>query len=99
MIVDTLSYIVKSDLNEIEFEDDEESKNKWNEISEKIGFDDLVGQAVRDALSSDDGAFKISVDTDVSPYPIVEFYPADRVDFLTKHGYVYGVDFWTKINS
>lgn len=99
MIVDTLAYIVKSDLNEVEFEDDEESKNKWNEISEKIGFDDLVGQAVRDALSSDDGAFKISVDTDVSPYPIVEFYPADRVDFLTKHGYVYGVDFWTKINS
>ena len=35
MIVDTLAYIVKSDLNEVEFEDDEESKNKWNEISEK----------------------------------------------------------------
>ena len=28
MIVDTLAYIVKSDLNEVEFEDDEESKNK-----------------------------------------------------------------------
>ena len=72
----------KSDLNEVEFEDDEESKNKWNEISEKIGFDDLVGQAVRDALSSDDGAFKISVDTDVALSDCGSFIP--RIgDFLT----------------
>ena len=99
MIVDVLAYIVKSDLNEVSFGDDKEAEQKWKEISKEIRFEDLVAQAVRVALSSDDSCFKISIDTDISPYPIVEVYSADRVSYLTKHGHIYGVEFWSDFAS
>lgn len=100
MIVDTLAYLVAADMGQVDFGDDSDAiKTTWEEIAKAINFDELIGQALRVVLSQGDGCFKISIDTDVSPYPIVEFYEADRVTFLSRHGYVYGVDFWTDIRK
>lgn len=98
MIVDTLAYIVCSDMSEVELDDDA-AQDVWEEIAEAIRFDSLMTEAVTQALVSADGAFKISIDTDLSPYPLVEFLPADRVSYLTRHGQIYGVDFWTDIRK
>ena len=82
VIADTLAYIVKSDMDDIEAPDE------WDDISDKLGFGDLVGQAIIDTLVSGDGVFKISVDTDLSPYPLVEFVSGDNVEIEQRRGVV-----------
>lgn len=90
VIVDTLAYIVKSDLDEVETDCSE-----WEGISQSIDFLNLAGKAVADTLVDGDGAFKISVDTSLSPYPIVEFIGGDMVDFEVERGILSAVIFKT----
>ena len=90
VIVDTLAYIVKSDLDKVKTDSKE-----WEEISQSIDFLNLTGKAVADTLVDGDGAFKISVDTSLSPYPIVEFVGGDMVDFEISRGILAAVIFKT----
>lgn len=90
VIVDTLAYIVKSDLDKIATDSEE-----WEEISQSIDFLNLTGKAVADTLVDGDGAFKISVDTSLSTYPIVEFVGGDMVDFEISRGILAAVIFKT----
>jgi len=97
LIVDTLAYIIKSDMGEIEFGEDGNGAGaeEWREISKTIKFENLIANAVAQALASGDGAFKLSIDPAASKYPIVEFYSADRVEFIRNRGMCIGVDFIT----
>lgn len=90
VIVDTLAYIVKSDLDKVETDSEE-----WEKISQSIDFLNLTGKAVADTLVDGDGAFKISVDTSLSPYPIVEFVGGDMVNFEISRGILAAVVFKT----
>lgn len=54
-----------------------------------------MGKAVTDTLVCGDGAFKISVDSKLSPYPIVEFVEADKVEFERSRGILTAVVFST----
>lgn len=90
IIADTLAYLVSSDLDTIDVDSD-----FWEKIEEKIDFKNLVNNAVVDTLVCGDGAFKISVDTDISPYPIVEFVGADNVEFEQSRGIITAVIFKT----
>lgn len=97
IVVDRLTDIVVADLDNIDF--GEETKKKpikdlWEEIAKDNDFEELLGKAIAGALSSGDGAFKISVD-EVSQYPIIEFYEADTVDFVYKRGRLQEVLFYT----
>lgn len=83
IIVDTLAYMVKSDLDNIKIN---QTEKNWNIISKKINFKSLIGKSVCDTLVEGDGAFKISVDSDVSPAPVVEFYGADKVEYSYSRG-------------
>ena len=96
MIVDTLAYIVKADMEQVDFGEDTQAAGKWEQIEADFDFRALVGKAIRETLVTGDGAFKISVDTDLSDYPIVEFVSGDRVDYIIKRGRLCGVDFWTR---
>lgn len=89
VIADTLAYIVSSDL------DDVGAAPEWEEIGKQIRFKDLVGQSVCDTLVSGDGAFKISIDTELSEYPIVEFISGDRVEIEQQRGVLKAVVFRT----
>jgi hypothetical protein len=94
LIVDTLAYIVKSDMDQIDFEGP--GADIWEEIEQETDFVNLIGDAIVDTLVTGDGAFKISINTEVSPYPLVEFYPTDRVEYRRKSGYIIGIDFYTE---
>lgn len=83
LMVDTLAGIVIRDLNKI---DPEKSSIDWKEISDDNNFYDVAEQAIVDTLFQGDGAFKISFDTLLSKYPIIEFYPADQCEFIYKRG-------------
>lgn len=100
--IDRLKDIVVADMDTIDFGEktkDEEGtltpiKDMWDEIAEDNDFEDILGQAVQGALASGDGAFKISID-EVSQYPVIEFYEADSVDFVTKRGRIQEILFYT----
>lgn len=94
MIVERLSDIVVSDLETIDLQVDE-LNTLWDEISEDTSFNKVVGDAIIETLVTGDGAFKISIDTDITPYPIIEFYGGERVDYTVKRGRVQEVIFYT----
>lgn len=93
MIVDTLADISTDDLNKIEVEKRQE---EWDKIAEENNPKALLRDAVVGALVCGDGAFKWSIDTDISEYPIIEYYDGSRVDFEYERGRLVAITFKTK---
>lgn len=86
----SINYIVKSDMDDIK------APEQWAEFEQELNFRELIGQAVVDTLVSGDGAFKISADSELCGYPIVEFISGDRVDIEQKRGIVEAITFKTQ---
>ncbi|MBS5937122.1 capsid protein [Clostridium sp.] len=98
MIADRLSDIVVADIDSIEVTG--ENANKiWEEIRKDNKFDDDIGDVLTKVLVAGDGAFKLSIDTDISKYPIIEFFEADRVEYVAKRGRLQEVKFFTYYNK
>ncbi|MEG1004349.1 MAG: capsid protein [Clostridium sp.] len=94
MIADKLSDIVVSDLDSIEI-NGESDNTLWEEIREDNKFDDALGDIIATTLVNGDGAFKLSIDNEVSSYPIIEFFEGDRVEYVSKRGRLQEVMFNT----
>lgn len=94
MIAERLSDIVVADLDGIELESQEQT-DLWDEIAKDNDFDELVGESIIETLVAGDGAFKITLDTDVTEYPIIEFYSGDQVEYRRKRGRLQEVLFYT----
>lgn len=94
MIADKLSDIVVADLDSIEVA--KESDNSlWEEIRKDNKFDDRLGDIITTTLVSGDGAFKLSIDTDISKYPIIEFFDGDKVEYVAQRGRLKEIKFYT----
>lgn len=100
MICDTLADIIISDLDNIDL-GSEELNALWEEIEKDNTFTDLLNEAIVETLVTGDGAFKVSMDTDVTEYPIIEFFSGDRVDYVYKRGRLQEIKFYTEypVNS
>ena len=81
LIVRTLTSVVLPDMNDFEFESPKQ-QGMWEEIAKDNDFQHKIESALKEALYIGDGAFKVTVDTQISPYPILEWYPGDRVEFI-----------------
>ena len=92
LIVDTLANIVTSDLNSLEFEKIG-YQDIWDAVERENGLLDLYKRVIQDALVVGDGAIKISLDASLSEYPILEWYPGDRVEFTRDRGRIREVIF------
>ena len=92
IIVNTLTNICVDDMQDIKIEH-AGKESIWAEIEKENDFKALVKKAVRKALVTGDGAFKISVDTEISPYPILEFYEADRIEVKRERGRIKEIRF------
>lgn len=92
IIVNTLTNICVDDMQDVKITHIGK-ENMWGEIEKENEFKALVKKAVRNALVTGDGAFKISVDTDMSQYPIIEFYEADRIEVKRERGRVKEIRF------
>lgn len=79
IMINTLTDIIISDMNEIKVED--KRQNDWNEICKGIDIEEIIAEAVRDVFVSGDGAFRVSIDTKISEYPIVDFIPGENVEY------------------
>jgi predicted heme/steroid binding protein len=96
MLCDMLASIVVSDMNAI---DTGSRQMEWDKIAEENDFTELVKQAITETLCIGDGAFKISYDTTLSQYPIIEFYPGDRIEIVRDRGRVREIIFKTVYHS
>lgn len=93
IIVDTLTWIVISDINQICVSDKRE--DLWNSIDKENKIKKILGKAVSDTLIIGDGAFKISIDSEISKLPIIEWYPGNKIEFVRRRGRIYEIIFKT----
>ncbi len=94
LIISTLVSIVLPDMNEFEFESDAH-RDMWNHIDSENSFRKNMERYLSDVLVVGDGAFKITFDTSVSEYPILEWYPGDRIDIEYRRGRIHEIVFKT----
>ena len=93
-IVNTLANVVADDLQDVKF-NSEADNSLWRDIAKENTFDVLVKSAISKTLYTGDGAFKISIDTDISQLPIVEFFEADRIKVKRQRGRITEIVFKT----
>ena len=94
IMVNLLSSVVADDMQDVQFTS-EADNTLWRDIAEENTFDTLVKSAINKTLYTGDGAFKISIDTDISKLPIIEFFEADRIKVKRKRGRVVEIIFKT----
>lgn len=94
LVVDTLAGITLADLD-IQIEKDQTTQELWEQINKDNKFRKKLEKAVKETLYIGDGAFKISFDTELSQYPIIEFYPGDRIELVTERGRIKEIVFKT----
>lgn len=92
IIVNTLTNICVDDMQYVKITHIGK-ENMWGDIERENDFKNLVKRAVKKALVTGDGAFKLSIDTDVSQYPIIEFYEADRIEVKRERGRIKEIRF------
>lgn len=92
IIVNTLTNICVDDMQDVKIAHAGKD-NAWQDIEKENDFNKLVKKAVKKALVTGDGAFKISIDTEISQYPIIEFYEADRIEVKRERGRVKEIRF------
>lgn len=96
MIVNKFTDIMLGDLDKIIVNDGEEIVNAlWEEIAKDNKFTKVLEKAIQGALACGDGAFKFSYDSEVSKYPIIEFFSADRIDYVWKRGRLHEILYYS----
>ena len=81
LIVRILASVVLPDMNDFEFKNAAQEQI-WKEIEKDNNFRRKMESALKETLFIGDGAFKVVIDTAISDYPILEWYPGDRVEFV-----------------
>ncbi|MCI6467459.1 MAG: capsid protein [Faecalicatena sp.] len=94
LIVRVLSGIVLEDMNDFEFEQSSHEA-LWKEIEKENKFRKLMESCLKEVLYIGDGAFKVTIDTSLSQYPILEWYPGERVEIIQERGRLKEVVFKT----
>lgn len=101
LIIDMLNDITNDDCLGVRFWDDLDERRQsalqtvWDDIAKDNNFISVQKEATRIALAEGDAAFKISIDAEVSEYPIIEVYPPDQFEPIYRRGRLFEIDFYT----
>ena len=93
MIIDMLADIIVDSFNKVTITTNEKAQKDWEEIAKDNDFKEIIKQSIIDVFVEHDGAFKISYDTEISKYPIIEFYSGSKVEFERTRGRITAVIF------
>ena len=99
LIIRILSAIVLNDMNDFDFAGNDQQRQLWEDIAKDNKFARKLEKALKEVLYIGDGAFKVTVDTTVSEYPILEWYPGERVEIVRNRDRVKEVVFKTPYKS
>lgn len=92
-IVDKLTDIVIADLDSVDLDDDNK-QTLWDDIALDNKFVEVLEKAIKNTLIDGDGAFKLSVDTEITEYPIIEFFSGNDIDYVYKRGRLQEIIFY-----
>lgn len=95
-IADSIAQIVTSDMLGISCTEEPATQQLLQQIAEENSFTALLSAAVSDVIVVGDGAFRLTYDGELSGLPIIEFVPAERVEFSVQAGRVTEIVFRTK---
>ena len=98
LIVRVLSAIVLADMNDFEF-DDPQQEEIWQNIERENKFRKTFEEALKEVLYIGDGAYKITFDTSISQYPILEWYSGERIEIVRSRGRIKEIVFKTPIKE
>ena len=98
LIVNILAKIVLADMLDLEFSTPRHGL-LWEDINqdEDFNFRKLIESALKDVMVVGDGAFRITIDTTVSQYPLVDWVPGERVEIIRHKGRLKEVIFRTQL--
>lgn len=94
LIVRILTGIIVEDMNDFEFESGAQ-ESLWKEIEKDNKFRKALEKSLKDILVVGDGAYKVTIDTTLSKYPILEWYPGERIEIIQDRGRLKEVVFKT----
>ncbi|MCB7320787.1 capsid protein [Lacrimispora sp. 210928-DFI.3.58] len=95
LIVRILVAIVLNDMNDFDFGGNEQQRRLWEEIAKDNKFSKQMEGALKEVLYIGDGAFKVTIDTEASEYPILEWYPGERIEIVRRRGRIREIIFKT----
>ena len=95
LIVDMLAHVTLSKLEIAVGQPGSPEYELWQEIAKDSQIRKRIEKAVKETLYIGDGAFKISFDNAISPYPIIEYYPGDRLELTVTRGRIREITFFT----
>ena len=95
LIVRVLTNIVLADMNDFEFNDGKQEV-LWKEIAKANKFTKNFKNHLREILFIGEGAYKITIDTNISEYPILEWYPGERIEHVFNRGRIKEIIFKTQ---
>lgn len=97
LIIRILTAIVLADLNDFDFKESAQ-KQLWNEIEKENKFRKALEKSLKEVLYIGDGAYKVTIDTTLSQYPILEWYPGERIEIIKERERLKEVVFKTPYN-
>lgn len=97
LIIRILTAIVLADMNDFEF-DSPAQEQLWKEIEKENKFRKALERSLKEVLYIGDGAYKVTIDTALSQYPILEWYPGERIEIIKERGRLKEVVFKTPYN-
>lgn len=98
LMVQILTSIVLADMNEFEFED-KKQEELWKEIEQKNHFRKKMERVLKEVLYLGDGAFKVTINTEKSPYPILRWYSAEKVELVYDGDMIHEIVFKTPVKD
>lgn len=94
LIVDMLTTVTLADIGKFEIKNAED-REIWEATCDENKFLKRLEKAIKETLYIGDGAFKITYDNELSEYPILEFYPGDRIEINSERGRIREIVFKT----
>lgn len=94
LMIRTLSSIIMTDMNDLEF-NNEVHEELWGKIAVENKFRKQFEKSLKEVLYIGEGAYKITIDTEVSEYPLLEWYPGERIEYVRNRGRIKEIVFKT----
>ncbi len=85
LMIKTLTDITVNDLRYTDITN-EQYKEIWNQIENDNKFNKSLNKILKQVLTYGDGAFKISFKPDMMDVPVIDFIPAENVDYIVEDG-------------
>ena len=98
LLVRVLTAIIMADMNDFEFEDPTQ-EDIWQKIEKENRFRKNFEEALKEILFIGDGAYKLTIDTSISPYPILEWYSGEKIEIIRNRSRIHEIIFKTPVKD